>query len=302
MSDNERRRDISRCRVDMAELLTKAIATTLKLEESLDVGGGWNEARVAIDLDSDPAATLRIQGALLLRKARIHTLATLRANESSNLHSLAVQMRPVLECAGQIVFTFRNAYIAPDLLVSREKALETLTKRLNADFYQTLRNRTKGAVSAEALRGMAAEAEAEAAVSFGETPLREQKAWSFRQSDKVASLERGHEWYAYLSEHFGHGRDVNWKGLSSRGGVVSNNRVEDEFAFLGAMSYLATQVAAMNAHAALCPFAGDAGDQWERWVEPALAQQRHVRESSNALVAAARAAVTGDSDGNARTG
>ena len=84
--------------------------------------------------------------------------------------------------------------------------------------------------------------------------------------------------------------------------MVSNNRVEDEFAFLGAMSYLARQVAAMNAHAALCPFAGDADDQWERWVEPALAQQRHVRESSNALVAAARAAVTGASDGNVRAG
>ena len=302
MSENAGRSDVSRCRARMAELLAEVIATTRKLVESLDGDRSWSEAAAAFDLDADPDATYRIQGTLLLRKARLHTLAVLRANESSNLHSLAVQMRPVLECAGQVVFTFRNAYIAPDLLMSREKALETLMKRLDADFYQTLRSRTKGAVSAEDLRGMAAEAEAEAAASFGETPLPTQKAWSFRQSDKVASLEGGQKWYAYLSERFGHGRGVDWKGLSLRGGVVSNNRVEDEFAFLGVMSYLARQVAAMNAHAALCPFAGDAGDQWERWVEPALAQLRHVRESSNALVAAARAAVTGDSDGNARAG
>ena len=220
MSDNEQRPDVSRCRAGMADLLTKAVVTTRKLEESLDVVGGWSEATAEIDVDADPAATLRIQGALLLRKARIHTLATLRANESSNLHSLAVQMRPVLECAGQVVFTFRNAYIAPDLLMSREKALETLTKRLNADFYQTLRSRTKGAVSAEELRGMAAEAEAEAAASFGETPLQEQKAWNFHQSDKVASLEGGQEWYAYLSERFGHGRGVDWKGRDCRRGAA----------------------------------------------------------------------------------
>ena len=34
----------------------------------------------------------------LLRKARLHAIAVLRANETGNVHSLAVQMRPVLEC------------------------------------------------------------------------------------------------------------------------------------------------------------------------------------------------------------
>ena len=40
----------------------------------------------------------------------------------------------------------------------------------------------------------------EAAVEIdfdADPPLPEQKTWSFRQSDKVASLEGGHEWYAY---------------------------------------------------------------------------------------------------------
>ena len=61
----------------------------------MDVAGGWPEASAQIDLNADPAAALRIMGALLLRKARIHAVAVLRANETSNLHSLAVQMRPV---------------------------------------------------------------------------------------------------------------------------------------------------------------------------------------------------------------
>ena len=91
----------------MAELLTEAVALTRKLERRLDFAGGWPEASQRIDFDADPAAGVRITAALLLRKARIHTVAVLLANETNNLHSLAVQMRPVLECAGQVVFYFQ---------------------------------------------------------------------------------------------------------------------------------------------------------------------------------------------------
>ena len=41
------------------------------------VTGGWREATARIDVDADPTATLRIVGALLLCKARIHTVAVL---------------------------------------------------------------------------------------------------------------------------------------------------------------------------------------------------------------------------------
>ena len=101
----------------------------------------------------------------------------------------------------------------------------------------------------------------------------------------MATLAKEHEWYRYLSEHFSHGRVADWRGLSCRGGVISIERVEDEFAFLGLVDHLVNQVALMNAYAALCPVAGDAG----RWLEPALAQQRDVRESSKALRNAANA-------------
>ena len=99
-----------------------------------------------------------MEGALLLRKARIHTTAVLRANESRNLHSLAVQMRTVLECAGQVVFKFRTLFIAPDFLMSKEEAIAMLGTRVNVDFYQTLRRATKGQSNPKELRKAATKA------------------------------------------------------------------------------------------------------------------------------------------------
>ena len=286
----------------MAELLTDAVGLTRKLERRLDFAGGWPEASQRIDFDADPAAGVRIAAALLLRKARIHTAAVLRANETNNLHSLAVQMRPVLECAGQIVFYFHNLVIAPDLLISRERALEMLGSRVNADHYQTLRARTKGKISPEELREVEAQGEEAAAAFVGAPKPKRRKGRRLNQSDKVAMLQGGQEMYGYLSDHFSHGRVANWRGLSSQGGVMSNNRVEDEFAFLGSMDYLVNRVAIMNAYAALCPVAGSADDLWDRWAEPALARLRDIRESSKALGDTATGRATGGVDGSARTG
>lgn len=301
MSNKPLSPDVTRYRAGMAELLTETVAMTRKLEQRLDVTGGWREATAEIDINADPTATQRIAGALLLRKARIHTVAVLRANETSNLHSLAVQMRPVLECAGQVVFIFRNTIIAPDLLMSREKAAATFGNRLNADFYQSVLSRTKGQISPKELRKMGIQEQADAAASVGAAKPKRQKSWRLRQEDKVKPLVKGHEWYNYLSNHFTHGDLADWKGLSWRGGVISIDKIEDEFAFLGLMSYLVDQVALMNAAAALCPVAGEAGDQWDRWIEPTLAQLHDVRKSSKKLADAARAVVTGELDGRART-
>ena len=301
MSNKPLSTDVARCRAGMAELLTKAVAMTRKLERWLDVTGGWREATARIDLDADPTATLRIMGALLLSKARIHTVAVLRANETSNLHSLAVQMRPVLECAGQVVFFFHNTIIAPKLQMAPERAEEVVGHRLNVDHYQTLRKGTTGEVSPEELREVEAQAQEAAAAFVGATKPKRRKARRFTQADKVAPLAKGREWYDYLSEHFNHGRVADWRGLSGLGGVISIARVEDEFAFLNLMAYLVDQVACMNAYAALCPVAGDANRQWIEWVEPTLAQLRDVRESSKALVDAAKVGATRGLDGNIRT-
>ena len=284
--------DVARCRASMAKLLTKTVEMTCKLERRLDVTGGWREATAEIDIDADPAATLRIVGALLLRKARIHTVAVLRANETRNLHSLAVQMRPVLECAGQVVFFFQNAIIAPNA--------EKFGHRVNMDHYQTLIRRTKGKIKAEELREVETQAQEAAAAFVGATKPKRRKG-RLTMTDQVATLAKGPEWYRYLSKHFSHGRMADWRGLSWRGGVISIDTVEDEFAFLSLMSYLVDQVALLNAAAALCPVEKDENHQWQEWVEPTLAQLSDVRESSKKLVDAARVAATGGLDGSART-
>ena len=190
--------DVARCRASMATLLTKTVEMTCKLERRLDVTGGWREATAEIDIDADPAATLRIVGALLLRKARIHTVAVLQANETRNLHSLAVQMRPVLECTGQVVFFFQNAIIEPNA--------EEFGHRVNVDHYQTLRRRTKGTVSAEKLREVEAQAQELQRRSSGRTKPKRRKGRRFTKADQVAILAKGPEWYGYLSELFSHGR------------------------------------------------------------------------------------------------
>ena len=225
--------DVARSRAGMAELLAKAGDVTGMVERRLDFTGGWREATARIDLDADPAAAVRIMGALLLRKARIHTIAVLRANETSNLPSLAVQMRPVLECAGQVVFFFYNTMIAPNQLMAPERAAEVVGNRLNADHYQTLRTRIKGKVSPEELREVEAQAQEAAAAFFGSPKPKRRKGRRFDQVDKVATLEEGQKWYRYLSEHFTHGKVADWRGLSWRGGVMTIGSVEDEFAFLG---------------------------------------------------------------------
>lgn len=285
----------------MAELLTKSVAMTRKLERRLDVAGGWGEATAHIDLKADPVASVRIQGALLLRKARIHAVAVLRANESNNLHSMAVQMRPALECAGQVVFLFHHLMIAPKVQMAPERALEILGNRFNADHYQWFRRKTKGEVSSDELLEVEQQAEEAAALSVGAPKPKRRKGRRFNQADKVAILKGGQQWYRYLSEHFSHGKSADWRGLSWRGGVMTIDRVEDEFAFLGLLGYLVEQVALMNAHAALCPVAGDQDDRWKLWVAPTLAQLRDLRLSSKAFRDAAIRGATGEVDGTART-
>ena len=151
------------------------------------------------------------------------------------------------------------------------------------------------------LRDVEAQAEGAAAEFVGAPKPKRRKGRRFSQEYKVATLEKGREWYRYLSNHFTHGKASDWRGLSSRGGVISIDTVEDEFAFLGLMDYLVNQVAVMNASAALCPVARDADDQWNRWVEPGLAQLRDVGQSSKALRRAALGGATGGVDGSTRT-
>lgn len=278
--------DLGRCRADMAELLATTVAATRKLQQQLDV------ATAEVDLDADPAASVSTLCGLLLRKARIHAIAALRANETNNLHSLAVQMRPVLECAGQIVFFFHHLIIAPDFEMSRFRATEMVGDRLDADHFQTLRRRSRGDITPEELREAQAHARDAAAALVGAPTPKRRRVRNLNQADKVASLRGGPGWYRYLSDRFSHAKTADWRGLSLHGGVISNKRIEDEYAFFSMLDYLVNVVAVMNAHAALCPVT----EASKPSIETILAELGDVQQSSRAIREGVHVGTKGEPD------
>ena len=258
--------EVGRYRTGVANLLSKLVAAVGETERRLDVAIEGDEASARAVLEDDPTNAIRIMCALLLRKARLHMVAMLRANETGNVHSLAIQMRPVLECAGQVVLVFHNLIIDP------ERGVSVVSDYINADYYRTVRRLTMGDLSHKELLTRISEASGMSEEEVG-------KGRSLKQADKVAPLEGGKDWYGYLSERFCHGR-ADWRGHSWQGGVSTMNTVQDEFTFAGLMDYLVNQVAVMNAHAALCPVTGEPAQ--ER-VESALAELSEVRAATKAL-------------------
>ena len=61
-----------------------------EIERWLDIAVGGGEVSKKAVLEADPTGALRSMCALLLRKVRLHAIAALRANETCNVHSLAV--------------------------------------------------------------------------------------------------------------------------------------------------------------------------------------------------------------------
>ena len=257
--------EVGRYRTGVANLLKKQVGVVSETERRLDIAVEGGVASWRADLEGDPTGSLRIMTALLLRKAKLHMIAMLRANERNNVHSLAVQARPVLECAGQVVLTFHHLVIAPDLSV--------VDRYMNADFYLAFIGSPKqGGISQDQLLKMISKAS-----GMSEEEVRREDM-SLKQADKVAKLEGGRDWYGYLSAYFCHG-EADWRGHSWQGGVSSMNTVH-EFTLAGMMDYLVNQVATMTAYAALCPLAGDEAPGLR---DAALAQMQEVRAASKAL-------------------
>lgn len=257
---------VVRYRTDMSNTLARLVEAVEETEQWLGVDVEGDDASTRTVFEEHPTAVFRVVCALLLHKARIHMVAMLRANDDNNLHSLAVQMRPVLECAGQVVLLFHNLFLEP------ERGASVFRGYIHADYYRTVLRLTRGEVSHEQLLTRIAEA---SGMTEGEVG----RGKSLKQADKVAPLEGGKAWYAYLSDSFCHGR-ADWRGLSWQGGVSSMDTIQDHYTFAGLMDYLVNQVAAMNAHAALCPIAGEIE---KGRVESALARLREVRAETMAL-------------------
>ena len=95
-----------------------------------EVGHEGASLGAAADTEHDPFVAIQLSARLLMKKARLHVVAVLNANRTSNLHSMAVQMRPALECAGQVVLVFHNIFTAV------RPAPEAIAQYLNSDYYQ----------------------------------------------------------------------------------------------------------------------------------------------------------------------
>ncbi len=307
-------REVARYREGMANLMANLVETTGEIERWLDIEEvDGDEAGSLVEiwlsetqeegasansvLEDDPARIYQIMCVLLLHKARIHALAVLRANETDNAHSLAVQMRPILECAGQVAFIFHNLMIAPGFLMERERVASMVYGYLGADYHRTIIGATNGNVSHEELLQTIAGAAESAAMSFGMPTPKAPKGKTLRQADKVAMLPGGNNWYDHLSKYFCHG-EANWTGPSWQGGVGAMD-VNHELTCAGLMHYLAEQVALMNAYASLCPAYGDVHPSR---VDAALAKLRDVQEASATLRYAALSVIKPNGAGQDRNG
>ncbi len=228
----------------MAVLLLQVVQFTGKVEQRLEVNEDEGLTHAAVE--ENPYVVFRQPCMLLLRKARIHAFAALRANESDNVHSLAVQMRPVLECAGQTVFLFRSTLIEP------EHSEMDVSNYLDADYYQTFIKLIEGdnLERQTFLHSTIQSAHDKLKEMYGADIERGNYTNLLRQDFKVSSLVEGKNWYSHLSEYFCHGK-ADWKGLSYQGGVSSTGAALDDLAFATLMDYLVHQVAIMNAYASL---------------------------------------------------
>lgn len=272
--------EVDRYRQCVAHLLKKQIDAVGDCKRWLDAPVDIREDSARAVLKEDPTSTFRTMGALLMRKARLHMIAMQYANENNNVHSLAVQMRPVLECADQVVFVFHN------LIIEREYGEGMIRRCLNKDFYQTIIRMTKGEVDNEQLIKMISEASG-MPVKEVVRKKRRSKNRNIKHADKMTDFEDSKGWHDYLSKYFRHnGHD--WKGDSWRGGVNSINTDRDKFTFASLMDYLVNRVAVMNAYVALCPIAGAVS--YER-IKATLAQLQEVRTMTKALRDSAEPAI-----------
>ena len=267
--------EVGSYRIGVANLLGKLVGAVGEIEMYLDVDVEGDEASARALCEEDPAGIYRLMCAGLLRKAKIHMITVLRANKTNNVHSLAVQMRPALECAGQVVLVFHN------LLIEPERGVRVVLNYMNADYYRTMIGLAKGEVSHEQLLAHISKLNELSQEEVG-------KGRSLRQSDKVAQLQGGKDWYNLLSEHFCHGK-ADWRGSSWQGGVRSMDTVQDEYTFAGLMDYLVNQVVVMNVYAALSSVGGEMPHPR---VEAATAQLREVRAVTAAFRDAARLALS----------
>ena len=243
----------------MTQLLAGLLHITDEMERWLDVPIDAGSGRAL--LREDPRTGHYLIVRRLLCKARLHGIAVLRANQACNMHSLAVQMRPVLECAGQLATILKNLTDEP------QRGFAEFRRNSSADYYQTLIRASHGQLShKELLDGISSmnremEVFAEQVKEGGGLEVRKaaaRKPKRLRHLDKVALLPEGDAWYRYLSNRYCHADTWNFKDSCQPG--VGSTEAQWKLSCASMADYVANLIAQMIACAALCAAYKDADD------------------------------------------
>ena len=257
--------EVVRYRDSMARFLRASLALMNDILSPVDLSDNL-EITAKAAFEDDPLGVLRVTSHWLTKKARFHVIAVLAANKENNIHSLAVQTRPALECAGQMVLLFGN------LFGEQADAEDAVDQYLDADYYHTVKRLAKGQIDHHSLL-----AEISKANPVRKKPLR--KVRSLKESDKVKELEFGHGWYAHLSDCFYHTDLPALKGVSYYGGVQSNNTINDQYAFAAVLDYLVHQAMVMVMYATLCPGVTSDTDRLFKNANALLSKKREASDS-----------------------
>ncbi len=171
---------------------------------------------------------------LLITKAHIHLLTVRYANKKNNLHSLAIHLRVVLECAGQIVRKFNNfSNKNPNEFFIRVSEYQTIMHNMTGRIPNIKDKKTH-------LSFVRNTAEDHRAGLASDLKVKIPKI-RWRSSEAVNHLEFGNGWYDHISRYFFHSGIEDLKSTSYTGGVLSNNRPFDTYMFAFFLDYLVHQ-------------------------------------------------------------
>ena len=245
---------------------SSCLAASQKLAEEFPFSQKITEhshSQFASAWNDDPRAYVETIAGLLVRKARLHVTAALRANQMGNMHSLAAQMRPALECAGQVVTTMQ------DLFEGSTKSKSAVRRRADADYYHTMLRVSRGHLGPQELLEDIANIHIANDESIGTKK-------GFYLQETVKDLEFGKEWYDHLSRCFYDTGIAGLKGQPYCGGIRPTNSAYDQIAFAILLDYLASQVLFMILHAAKCPPETEAKKQCYKQAAALIEKKRTV--------------------------
>ncbi len=218
-------------RREMTMYLEKTISLTNERVLSPQEAGGFKHDT---QIEGQVRRFISHEISLLLTKAQTHLLAVHYANKKSNLHSLAIHLRVVLECAGQVVRKFDNF---------SEKNFDEFFIRVSE--YQTVMHNMTGRIPnikdkkihLSSIGDTVEEHRTGLASDLSVKPPR----IKWRHSEAVNHLEFGNGWYEHISRYFFHSGIEGLRSTSYTGGVLSNNRPFDTYMFAFFLDYLVHQ-------------------------------------------------------------